>query len=453
MIPTGLRHPSLTYIDNRFNPTDFLNNIILYLPLGIALSGSSLLRAFLFGLCLSTGAEVLQLGYIDRVPSFLDITSNTLGAVAGFLLARFCFTKGARGAKSVSLPGPVAAAAIPIAILGSVMLLYHRPASDFSDWDPRFHLVVGNELTGDRPWTGNISEFVLYPFAMSVPQIDDLARSAANSDTAFAGAVSALPQAPVIGPMQLGDVTTGPAHRLLSQQEEQKLYHALVGQNQLTLLVLLQTNNLEQTGTARIITYSKDAYNRNFMLGQIRDTLTFRVRTPASGPSGLDPALYTEPVLSLDRTTFIAATYDGRISRLYVDGKQVAQADLGARRPRIPKRILSWLPGSIPIREIELCGSEILLSGLFSIGIFALGGVPRRWLVRYAVGALAGAAIGAVIWIFGVSRPWLGTRILMECVAAGLLISASVEAPEPDSSGCSSIFDRGSHGPSARPRK
>jgi hypothetical protein len=432
MIPTGLRHPSLTYIDNRFNPTDFLNNIILYLPLGIALGGSSLLRAFLFGLCLSTGAEVLQLGYIDRVPSFLDITSNTLGAVAGFLLARFWFTKEARGAKSVSLPRPVAAAAIPIAILGSVMLLYHRPASDFSDWDPRFHLAVGNELTGDRPWTGTISGFALYPFAMSVPQIDDLARRAAGSDTAFAGAVSALPQAPVIGPMRLGDVTTGSAHRLLSQQEEQKLYRALVGQNQLTLLLLMQTNNLEQTGTARIVTYSKDAYNRNFMLGQIRDTLTFRVRTPASGPSGLDPALYTGPVLSLDRTTFIAATYDGRISRLYVDGKQVAQADLGARRPRIPKRILSWLPGSIPIREIELCGSEILLSGLFAIGIFALGGVPRRRLVRYAVGAMAGAALGAIIWIFGVSRPWLGTRILMECVAAGLLISASVEAPEPD---------------------
>src|ERR1700677_3079675 len=58
MIPVGLRHPSLRYIDNQFEGPDFLNNIIMYVPLGIALSGSTLLRTFFFGLCLSTAAEV-----------------------------------------------------------------------------------------------------------------------------------------------------------------------------------------------------------------------------------------------------------------------------------------------------------------------------------------------------------------------------------------------------------
>src|ERR1700677_5321330 len=57
MIPVGLRHPSLRYIENSFQGPDFLNNILLYMPLGIALSGSSLLRTFLFCLCLSTGVE------------------------------------------------------------------------------------------------------------------------------------------------------------------------------------------------------------------------------------------------------------------------------------------------------------------------------------------------------------------------------------------------------------
>ena len=50
MIPTGLRHPSLSYIQDIFNTTDFVNNLILYMPLGIALGGTSLIRAFLFGL-------------------------------------------------------------------------------------------------------------------------------------------------------------------------------------------------------------------------------------------------------------------------------------------------------------------------------------------------------------------------------------------------------------------
>src|SRR5271154_5771333 len=54
MIPVGLRHPSRRYIQYVFDPADFLNNILLYMPLGIALCGTSLRRAFLFGLSLST---------------------------------------------------------------------------------------------------------------------------------------------------------------------------------------------------------------------------------------------------------------------------------------------------------------------------------------------------------------------------------------------------------------
>ena len=194
----------------------------------------------------------------------------------------------------------------------------------------------------------------------------------------------------------------------------------------MTLLVWLRPDNLEQTGPARIVTYSQDWRYRNFTLAQIRNTLTFRLRTPASGLNGTEPALYTGPVLSLDHTSFVAAVYDGRVSSLYVDGKLAAHANLGAQRPRLPHRIMSWLPGSLPIREIELCGAEIILSGLFSVGIFGLCGVPRRPLQRYLLGAAAGSAIGAIVWAFAVSEPRLGIRILLECVAAGLFISTSV---------------------------
>jgi hypothetical protein len=188
----------------------------------------------------------------------------------------------------------------------------------------------------------------------------------------------------------------------------------------------LRPNNLEQTGPARIVTYSQDWRYRNFTLAQMRNTLTFRLRTPASGLNGSDPALYTGPVLTLYHTSFVAAVYDGRVSSVYVDGKLAAREDLAARRPRLPHRIWSWLPGPLPMRQIELCGAEILLSGLFSIGIFALLGVPRRRMHRYFLGAAAGAAIGAIVWAFAVSEPWLGVRILLECVAAGLFISTSV---------------------------
>jgi hypothetical protein len=415
MIPTGLRHPSLSYIQDIFNGTDFVNNLILYMPLGIALGGTSLTRAFFFGLCLSTCAEVLQLGYVDRVPSFLDILSNTCGAVIGYVIARMLLRTG-HDPRLLRLYRPVTVAAIPIAILGTLALLHPSPASDFSDWSPAFHLAAGNELTGDRPWSGTISELAIYPFAMSPAQVSDLTRQTTE-----------LPGSAVVGPMQLTASTTRFGRPLLSRQEELALYNKLVSANQLTLVVRMQTSNLEQSGPARIVTYSLNPASRNFTLGQIGKTLTFRLRTPSSGGNGTEPALYSGPVLSLDHPCLVAAVYDGRISSLYVDGKVVAKADLGAQRPRLPRHGMRWLPGQLPIREIELGGAEILASGLFTIGMFALCGVPGQRLRRYLLGGVAGGAIGAIVWVFAVSNPGLGTRILLECVAAGLVISVSVE--------------------------
>jgi hypothetical protein len=418
MIPVGLRHPSLRYIDNKFEAADFLNNILMYMPLGIALSGSSLLRTFLFGLSLSTAAEVLQMGYVDRIPSGADIASNTCGALAGYLVALVWLWATGIDPKSLRIPRPLAAVGIPAAIFGVILLVDHPTRSDFSNWSPSFHLALGNELTGDRPWVGTISEFQIYPFAMAPSQIDDLARQAAHADN------TAFPSGGLIPP---ANSQARYGRSLLSSDEELSFHDALVRQNQLTLLVSMRTNNLEQSGPARIITYSQDRDNRNFTLAQIHDTLTFRLRTLASGANGANPALYSGPVLSLNRTAFVAAVYDGRISRLYVDGKLVAHADLGARRPRLPRRLLPWLRRDMPIREIELGGSESLLSASFSLGIFAMVGVPRRRSTRLFVGVAAGAAIGGAVWIFGVSEPSLGLRILLECVGAGLVMAASVE--------------------------
>jgi VanZ like family/Concanavalin A-like lectin/glucanases superfamily len=416
MIPVGFRHPSLRFIDNSFETGDFLNNIILYLPLGIALCGTSLLRAFLWGLFLATGAEVWQLGCIDRIPSLMDVAGNTCGAVIGYLAAAAFARATGYDPKTLRIPRLLAVAAIPIAIVGTILMVHHRTVSDLSNWSPQFHLAIGNELDGDRPWAGSVSRLTIYPFAMSGAQIGDLGRPGANPGPAEPAVVDLTPPA---------DSPYG--HPLLPRQDEVRLYDTLTGRNQFTLVVAMRPSNVEQTGPARIVTYSQDAFNRNFTLGQINKALTFRLRTPASGTNGVDPALYTGSVLSPNRTFLVAAVYDGRISRLYVDGKSVAGADLGAMRPRFGRHMLSWLPGSLPIREIELGGAEMLLASLFSLGIFALSGVPGRWSMRLLTGAAAGLAVGGSFWVLGISEARLGMRILAECVAAGLVIAASVQ--------------------------
>ena len=176
MIPTGLRHPSLRFIEDTFEPADFFNNILLYMPLGIALGGSSLLRAFLCGFSLSTIAELLQIGYIDRIPSPLDIASNTLGTLIGYLAAVLWLKTTGHDPQSLRIPRPIAAAAILVALCGAFLLVRHPPKSDFSNWSDTYELVVGNEVIGGRPWVGTISEFQIYPFAMASAEIADLAQ-------------------------------------------------------------------------------------------------------------------------------------------------------------------------------------------------------------------------------------------------------------------------------------
>jgi len=171
MIPVGLRHPSLRFIDNSFDPPDIVNNVILYLPLGIALCRSSLRRAFLFGFFLALTAETWQLVCIDRIPSFVDVAGNTAGSVLGYLAAEAFFRLTGKDPKTLWISRPLAAVAVPISIVGTILLLHHPTISDLSNWNPGYHLAIGNELTGDRLWNGSVSRLTIYPFAMSAAQV------------------------------------------------------------------------------------------------------------------------------------------------------------------------------------------------------------------------------------------------------------------------------------------
>ena len=416
MIPVGLRHPSLRFIDNSFDLPDITNNIILYLPLGIALCGSSLRRAFLFGFCLAVIAETWQLACIDRIPSFVDVAGNTAGSVLGYLVAEAFARATGKDPKTLWISRPIAALAIPISIVGTILLIHHDTVSDLSNWNPGYHLQIGNELTGDRPWAGSISRLTIYPFSMSPSQVKG-----------FASGAPALPEPPVVDLTAPAGSALPNGSPLLSREEEVKLCDTLKRQGKFTLVVAMRTNSLDQTGPARIVTYSLDAYNRNFTLGQINKGLTLRLRTPASGGNGVNPALYTGSVLSANQPLLVMAVYDGRTSQLYLDGKLVGQTDLGAKRPRLGRHIMMLLPGSIPVREVELGAAEMLLASLLALGIFGLIGVPRQLSTRLWAGAAAGIAVGGTVWLVGVSQPHLGMRILLECILAGLVIAASMQ--------------------------
>ena len=114
--------------------SDFICNVVLFVPLAIALrcSGVSAWKTVALGLLLSATIEFAQLRVVSgRDASFSDLLSNTLGAVAGVALVRWFPTR-----RRSALRG-VAAAALSLAVIATTGFLQHPsfpPTPYYGQW-------------------------------------------------------------------------------------------------------------------------------------------------------------------------------------------------------------------------------------------------------------------------------------------------------------------------------
>ncbi len=75
----------------RANASDILQNVLLFLPLGLILAqmrGTTLMQAMLLGFMLSASVEFAQLSLIGRSSNFVDVVTNTNGALAGWVYGK-----------------------------------------------------------------------------------------------------------------------------------------------------------------------------------------------------------------------------------------------------------------------------------------------------------------------------------------------------------------------------
>ena len=107
---------------------------------------------------------------------------------------------------------------------------------------------------------------------------------------------------------------------------DQDLLQSVRSTGQLTVEAVVAPDHVEQSGPARIVTFSSDTGSRNFTLGQEGGALVFRLRTPRTGANGANPqvTLCTVPV---GKTTHVLVSY--RPGRLvcYRDGEPVLDTD------------------------------------------------------------------------------------------------------------------------------
>lgn len=93
--------------------------------------------------------------------------------------------------------------------------------------------------------------------------------------------------------------------------------------DQLTVEAVIQTDDINQNGPARILSFSSNTSSRNFTLGQHNGQLVFRLRTSDRVAQQNDDIVLGPAVAN--RPMHVVVTYDGIAGKLcaYINGKQV----------------------------------------------------------------------------------------------------------------------------------
>lgn len=338
------QHPNFAF--NLIEPNmviDYSRNILLFIPFSFGLTHllsqrTKILRqiviatVILIGACLSTTVEILQLFIVGRDPSLADILNNTIGTVCGLLI----FYWG--GKKLLSY-----LSRLSVKLLAVIVIVYYlvfafaflslSKATGLDNWDPTFPLILGNELSGDRPWQGTISNLQIadYPFsAQEIEQVFDgetvdslIAFYPLNSVTSLADQTHQQPDliwhdSPPAANQETG-VELDAKHWLLSRTPATDLSRRLASSSQFTLSALVTTANQYQTGPARIVSLSTDVFHRNLTIGQDGTDLIIRLRTPATGDDGSQPELDVPDVFADNQPHQLIIIYDGLTLNTYID--------------------------------------------------------------------------------------------------------------------------------------
>jgi glycopeptide antibiotics resistance protein len=432
---------------------DIWTNIVLFIPYGMlfvgvpAVSGQPwwtkiMLAAGSAGL-LSLAVEVGQL-LLPRAPSVVDVACNTTGAIGGAIIGiashrRFLrFVEWLWRAMQARTTSAVFLAGYFL-VLSLVLALPLPLCADFINWNPKFYLQLGNEGTLDRPWRGEIYLAAVYTRALNDqevlanftagPSLSGIPNRAGEGlvlfyDFSEGEGDHVHDRAGSAGPVDLGIhdpdhvrwlspngllveketilISTEPARKLSADR--------FSAHSELTVEVWVAPADLSQGGPARILSYSKDPYHRNFTLAQQGGNIVFRLRTPVSGLNGINPELRTRNQPLSSGIQHLVVTYHEGIETLYLDGVRHAEELLRS------EVLMDMMQG--------LLGSEFRWP-LLSVTVFPLGLLTYLFFhirrpVDPVVRPASMAALAGILFIKGLR--WVILKMPLE--PAFLLVSA-----------------------------
>jgi hypothetical protein len=315
-------------------------NVLLFIPFGFGLAGllsrpatSNEVRTtwtiLFISLALSAALEAIQLFMPSRAPSLADVAANGIGALVGYGLFR-AWDMGFDVALQRYATRRNLLIGLALYTCGAALLtIYLNRSVRLSNWDPSFPLVVGNEAGDGRPWRGSVRYLIFDAYVES----DEVFRIgyAFEGTAPFTDPTSgdAPPLDWVEGPIdvQRDDlVILGPGEWLATDGPFAEFNESVQRDDFFFISIGMASADQTQYGPARIVSISADADRRNITIGQERDALIIRLRTPASGENGQKPELLMPGVFvsSKWRNQDVTIRYNAPLMMVWVDGMEYA---------------------------------------------------------------------------------------------------------------------------------
>jgi hypothetical protein len=131
-----------------------------------------------------------------------------------------------------------------------------------------------------------------------------------------------------------------------------------------TLEVWVATDNWNQKGPARIISYSLNPAKRNFTLGQSKKKLIMRLRTTETDLNGARPHVEVDNVFSMSEPQHIVVAYDFTEQSIFVNGKM-------RLRQRVPGgKFTNWDPSHYLVLGNEATGDRPWIGKILYVAIY-----------------------------------------------------------------------------------
>ncbi len=384
-----------TFVSRPGDWWDLIGNVYLFMPFGFGVSAllkhyrigriKSLAIALLLSAVLSFGVETLQLFLPSRFSSWIDVCTNTTGGLMGYISfwTWTILTSHRLQRLNQQLKGNLTAPNLAFSLIGWVLIMLVscmtlQNAAHLSNWDLGFPIMLGKERTCESPWEGTVSLVEISDRAVPESEISKVLAAQPLSQTIAAYSLAGtdeyrdrtghLPELVWQGnpptPTQSG-ATLSAQHWLSTPEAASALSQKLQKSSEFTIHAIAAASNLHQEGPARILSLSADPMHRNFTLGQDKDQLVFRLRTPITGENGVYTALFVPHVFQDVKPHHFLIRYQDNVLRLYIDQIQTVHA-----LELIPEITLFRYLFPFEGRTISLSGFSISLYKVFFYMVF-----------------------------------------------------------------------------------